>query len=320
MCFDIFCAICGNPCNSSEWVYKLFLSCIEEYKQLSRKKKLDKNEIPRFNFIKGYYELTEKDPDFIKKFRNLNKITKWMNKCSILLIDNRVIHNVTEKNCNVVFYDNKNNQYEHIVNTIESPTEKTSNRGMFIHSDCLKYINNKYKIKLTFNDLPIIQNKIHLDKMVPYIDQGRIKKYQEQDFGFIDIIKNEEEFLCYSPLLKKKNIGQINKNVNKLKLKPHRKSPIVSATFYKNGDVKIGNNKMFWMKKQSKWVQINDNPIIITIETKKTNKSLNKIPYIGVYNTKPLFIMSLNIIRNKYIYKILTTKKYEDKILETQKN
>ena len=145
MCFDIYCCICGNPCHSSEMMCKWFTDIIDEYKILSQKTKLDKNEKFRIEFDKNYYELSQKDPKFINKFKELNRMTKWMNKCSMLLMDNKVIHNVTENDCNVGFYDKDKNRYEHIVEAVWKYNGQKDGMGIFIHSDCLKHINNKFK-------------------------------------------------------------------------------------------------------------------------------------------------------------------------------
>lgn len=63
---------------------------------------------------------------------------------------------------------------------------------------------------------------------------------------------------------------------------------------------------MFWMKKQGKLIQLNDKPITIIIE--------NNIPFIGVYNTQPIFLTTCTVINGKWIYKILTTSEYKNKI------
>jgi hypothetical protein len=73
---------------------------------------------------------------------------------------------------------------------------------------------------------------------------------------------------------------------------------------------------MFWIKKQGKWVQLNDKPIIVSIDSKTDNKKLNKIPYIGLYNIKPIFLQSVDTVRKIRKYKILTTDKYKDKIIK----
>lgn len=174
-CWDVYCPICGTTCNSSETMYKWFIDNIKEYKQLVKKETLSKNEKSSFKFVREYFEITQKDPTFINKFKKLNKITKWINKCSILLTNNKVIHNISETQCNVVFCDKQGNCYEHIVGQIESQIEKTENRGIFIHTDCWKYINREYNMTLKFGDLPVRQESIYLDKIFPYINQGKIK-------------------------------------------------------------------------------------------------------------------------------------------------
>ena len=96
--------------------------------------------------------------------------------------------------------------------------------------------------------------------------------------------------------------------------------PNVSATFYKPGDIKIGNNNKFWYIKNNKWNQLNENIVSIklNIDYTKLKKSqlkfLNSIQMIGHYNTSPLFIKSIIINKNNYIITLLTTNNLKNMI------
>ena len=118
--------------------------------------------------------------------------------------------------------------------------------------------------------------------------------YQKQDYDFPQIIKDRKQYLCLSPLLDGKNITQINKNIRALNLKndPKRKGPAVSATFYKTGDIKLGNNGMFWTISKGKWAEIKEKPKRIKIKLNNDTTPINKIPFIGQHNTKPIFLLS----------------------------
>lgn len=266
-CYDIFCFICGNP-NRAVWNVEL-----DEYLDelnLSDSKK---------NII-------------IQNFQNLYHNSKWLNNCTLLLQNNEVIHNLKEYSCNTDFRDSNNNKYDVIAYNSDN---KKIPLGIFLHTDCWNFIKQKYNIELKCNDLP---PAIDFQNIYENIDYGDIEDYWGQDFDFIQATIDNKLYLCSSPLKNDKNITQIKKNINKLKLKndPKRKGPSCSATFYKEGDIKLGNNNHFWKIKKNKWAEIKD-PIII----KKFNLNFNELnikqkkfiidmPWIGTHNKFPNFL------------------------------
>jgi hypothetical protein len=267
-CWDIFCFICGNPCHSINYTNEDLLNIKLDYST---------NKI-----------------DIIDELQKLSKNVKWMNNCTMLLEDNTVIHGVKEVKYNVGFMK-KNIHYEHIYISYQKNINNFN--GFFIHTDCWNFIKNTYNINLKFSNLP--PYKLTYEKIFN-INYGDIEKYWSQFFDFPQIVLDNKSYLCSSPFKNDKNISQIKKNINKLKLKndPNRKGPSVSATFFKENDIKLGNNKKFWIIKSNKWKQINEQ--VIKIKIKITNeqviqrKIIEKIPYCGYYNTKPIFIKSYN--------------------------
>ena len=105
-----------------------------------------------------------------------------------------------------------------------------------------------------------------------------------------------------SPLVStnKKNIIRIKKIIQQLNIKKEKRpSPSVSATFYKNNEIKLGNDNFFWIIKNGRWNKIKDEVFKKTIIfDKKFNKNvkmlsiINKIPAIGEYNNEPLFVLN----------------------------
>jgi hypothetical protein len=90
--------------------------------------------------------------------------------------------------------------------------------GVFIHTDCYKYIKLKFNIKLKYSNLPLIDNrKKNYYKPFEYINYGDIENYWHQDFQFEKLYIDNKQYLCSSPLKNDKNISQINKNVNAMK-------------------------------------------------------------------------------------------------------
>ena len=289
-CWDVFCFICGNPCHS------MFDNHIKEIK-----KYIDEDINSSYSpYFKKKIKQFKACSNLINNLKELYKKTKWMNKCSMLLVDDKIIHNMKEINCNVAFSNNKTGA-EHISMGLD--VEPFDNgKGIFIHTDCWKYIKKNYNINLKFSNLPpYIIDKKNYNKLFN-INYGEIEKYWHQDFNFIDIAIDKKEYLCLKPDLEDKNISQIKKNISQLKLKndPDRKGPIVSATFYNEGDIKIGINKNFWIIKGKKWVEINEKPIKIKVNinfsklTNKQRKFFYGIKYIGEYNKNPIFYLSSN--------------------------
>lgn len=264
----MYCFICGNSCHPfNEGIFYEF----ENIENQSNK-------------------------NMIFKLKDLYDKTKWLESCTLLLENNQVIHGAEEHSCSIDFYKGREH-YEHI------SCAKFTNKNLkciFLHDDCYQYVKTKYGIELTFGHLPPYNVKsINLFN----IKYGEIEKYQKQDYDFPQIIKDRKQYLCLSPLLDGKNITQINKNIRALNLKndPKRKGPAVSATFYKTGDIKLGNNGMFWTISKGKWAEIKEKPKRIKIKLNNDTVPINKIPFIGQHNTKPIFLLSLDILKNKKI-------------------
>ena len=291
-CYDIFCFICGNPCHSmfkdSE---KFFLEEIESYK-LHKKSKY-------YQSVKKWYDAYESKRDIIQEIKKTIKSTEWMNKCTMLLATNEIIHGCRESSCNIQFV-NKNNNYFH--DPDGSFKNWSMSYGIFIHTDCWKFICKTYGIKLKYSDIPIFVSKNYL-KPIEFINYGKIENYWSQDFQFIEIVIDKNVYLCSSPLLKDKNISQIKSNFSKLKIKPERPSPRTSATFYKSNTYKIGENKNIWFIKNNKWFELKDKIVEETVEypiAKLSDvKFINKLKYIGEINSTPIFVKNINKNKKK---------------------
>jgi len=299
-CWDVFCFICGNPCHS----------IIDNYEYLNEE---IKSSYPKY--AKDILKRLQSRKNLITEIKKLSKDVKWMDKCSILLENNKVIHGVKEMNCNVVFCKN-NECYEHISMSLDQYDNEKHPTGFFIHTDCWKYIQKNYNINLQFSHLPpyVLKQPKNFD-----INYGDIEKYWEQDFNFPEVVFDNKQYLCSSPLKNDKNISQIKKNISKFKLKndPNRKGPAISATFYKEGDIKIGSNNNFWIIKGNKWVEMNEKPIKIKIKVKfdklekKQIKFLYNISYIGQYSKNPIFLISID----KNDVELVLLESYKDKLI-----
>jgi hypothetical protein len=314
-CWDVFCCICGNPLK-----VEYTLNGINDFiKEIYNSDKINSS---YSSTTKKLIKKIKLSKNIINDLNDLNKTGKWMNKCTMLLVNNQVIHNLTEISCNINFC-NKKICTTHIgswTGTNECSYKSSSNCGIIIHTDCWKFIKKNYKINLNFNMLPKLEYYNHNKNF--NINYGDIEKYWNQEFNFCELLLDNKKYLCSSPLNNDKNIKQIKKNINYFKFKhdPKRIGPYVSATFYNDGDIKIGKNKYFWIKKNNKWTQINEKPINITIKinTKKINKKqssfLDTLPFIGQYNINPIFIISSTGSNNTVTLELVLIESYKNKL------
>ncbi len=307
-CWDIFCFACGNPCHSLSSHYIEFI--INLYKNNVN---ISDNTIKNSKLSSYDKELIKKiisDKDFFSKLKTLYKNSLWLNKCTFLTVDDRIIHGCKEIGCSIDFVDSKRNKYFHdFYNLInEIPTTKT-NSGIFIHSDCWKYIKSTYKINLKYSDIPVIPNPKNFTKINPKINYGLIEKYWEQDFLFINTIFDSNEFMCESPFSNKKNESRIKKILSQFKINTDikRTGPSVSATFYPESTYKIGIDKEIWEKKSGKWIKLKEpvEKISIKVDLNKLDKKLSnyfkKIVCIGEPSLTPLFISSMKPDKKLYL-------------------
>lgn len=279
-CWDCFCFICGNTCHEP----------------------LKTDDID--------YNV----PNIFKK-----KL-KWLNKCTFLTPSNKIIHNCKETDCNIIFKDNKNNKYEQLTkynkpsHPIDKEFKELTDIGIFLHTDCWMFIKKEYGLELKYGDLPIFYKNISIDKIFSQINYGLIEKYWSQDFNFKGVSDDGNEYLCESPVKNTKNATRIKKIISEFRIKntKERKSPLTSATFYKEKDIKIGNDNNFWIKSGSRWIKMDGVNIIDKITIKLTDKKqiniIKNIPPIGYYNTKPIFIKSIEKKKKEYVINIVRLK------------
>lgn len=281
---------------------------------------LDEN-IKHTPFMRKKGNKIKENPDVIDKITKLEKNTRWMNKCTMLLNNNKIVHGVKEDSCNINFCKN-GECYQHGdfgYDKFYSPG------GIFIHTDCWKYIKINYNIELKFSNLPKITDPFKN----PLFDftYGEIKNYWEQDFDFLNLVIDKKEYLCSSPLKNEKNITQIKKIINQLKIKndPERKGPAVSATFFNTNDIKLGSNKKFWIVKNNKWVEINEKIIKMNVilDLDKLNNRQKKYAYSMCYqaetsNTDHVFMISSKPLKQKNTFEIkfVLTESYKDELMK----
>ena len=306
-CFDIYCFICGNSYKSYDWI-----DLIDE----------------------------QKDKPSEQLYNNIQKKLLWLNKCTILLANNKVVHSCESYDCGNSFISKNtkngkseiysvnlfaNNFYGNIYfnNKIQ---QSLNNIGIFLHTDCWMFIKMKYGIELKFKDLPIDRtNKLPSQIPINKMNYGIISTYWNDNMRFDEMYLDKNIWMAYSPLQDTHEIVKIKARIlriiSQLKLKKDKRSgPSVSATFYKNKDIKYGNNNKFWIKKIDKWTQMTDEIITFKyIINNKENDTLKRyiktIPQIGEYINKPLYIESFDCNKSiTFIGTDITIKELQKKL------
>lgn len=268
-CWDIACVICGAP--------------------------------PTSSMMGGRDDYTGEILPELKKYI---KVIKWMNTCTILTADGDSIHGLNETDCNVAFSSPKTKMHYETVKY--SVPDKYNRYGIFLHTDCCKYVEKQIGSKLTMGHFPdhMIDSYMNYVKGISY---GGIENYFQQDFNIIQLNLDKKDFMVYSPMgtgpTNKKNQQRINKVITQLKLKgkSDRKGPPVSASFYKNNIYKIGMDKQIWVTSKGKWVPYKCGVIIKSIQS--LNKDRNKINLMRMLKGVETMQSSSNPLFHRFIIK-----------------
>jgi hypothetical protein len=243
----------------------------------------------------NFINLLENDPRAVA----LNKQTAWINKCAMLLADNTVVYNVYESDCNINFV--KDNLF-FLGDKKVSPFvfDEYTNHGIFVHMDCLAFVKKYYGVNLKYGDLPINHDLQRIPLPFKY---GEISKYWSQHLDYIKMIDDGNIYMALSPLKNPENATRIKKIISQFKLKKEKRTgPSISATFFKSGDIKIGNNGNMWEISGGKWKEIRGKKMVKTEIIIKSNekdfiknmKKISGISQIGESSRVPVFIQSIN--------------------------
>lgn len=270
-CADLFCFVCGNRYDSFDNFLDDYLQQIEEY------------------------GLKIKETDL----KTAVKKSAWMGNITMLLSDGEIVHDCVNENCYNGFMNRSNYKgYLHL-----EQTDEFEPYGIFLHTDCWKYIQKKYGIDLTYNDLPIILAPDMDPFQYVHIKYAKIKQYWSQDFKLLDLLENKHMYMLESPLVdNKQNITRINKILTQFKIKnkkdrAKRKSPNVSATFFDEGVYKFGSDGNLWIIKNKKWVLTDEKFVTVTHffhPKKKRDKKIYQLPRIYDSTKVPIYIDKIN--------------------------
>jgi len=207
------------------------------------------------------------------------KCKKWMRNCTILLNNNNVVHNTKEIACNNYFYDKKKKQ--HFTSLIYFPKS-----FIVVHTDCWKFCKKELQISLKYSDFPFHKISSNNFFLINGINYKPIINYLEQYYNIDEYL--ETGYSLDSPI-KNQFLSKIIKNtISQLNIKKERIGPSISATYYKNNDILIGNDDKIWKINNKKWVRANDiilQKLSIKIPvTKKNQKLLEDVSKYFSYN------------------------------------
>lgn len=250
--YDIYCPFCGLPSYNDDITYII----------------KDKEVPPLYQKDYTLQQLLNNSDklSFISNKKNNN----WLNKCSLLLNNGKVYHNL--KNINLLNkFKIKDKYIDKYIDDIY-PNVLGTSFAIFLHTDCYKYIEKKLKYEITFKHIAYLNmNDKSLFKNILY----PTSLYNQQTFDFIGLSLNNKDYII-SPIKNGINNKFIDKVINKTKIKDFiknekRPSPSYPASLVPNNYYGLGNNKKIWKKEKSKWKQ---QPTTIT-------KSLNNKKYIS---------------------------------------
>ena len=69
-----------------------------------------------------------------------------------------------------------------------------------------------------------------------------------------DMVRDGNWYMSQSPL-NRNNAKRIDKILSQYKIQTNRVGPSASATFYDTETIKIGNDEVFWIKRNGKWTK-----------------------------------------------------------------
>jgi len=290
---DTYCFICGITTTGIHWYendieYLMDIINTGEFNLPSKSKTYKSHLLKKTHKITPSLLLNYKK--YVTDIKKLRSRFKWCDQI-YLITNDKVIKNIKNlKPGDYGSYYNKSKSYE-----TQKFMWEDENRALICHKSCYKLINNKFNYKLEIDD---IKNKLNDNSILT--DYGKtVNKYVGfQDFPWTSmIINNSANFetimaankklkindnninFLTDPLKNNKNAKRIidiwnpiiknlkSKSISKLisksksKLKKSRPSPSESATLYKIGKKKKGN----------------DGNIYVVIETKNKVKRWKKL-------------------------------------------
>ena len=234
--WQTYCPLCGFGFNPFDFEYDI-LHLSKYYKEK------EKNKLSKFlNKLLG-----EDKSKWNKKIKELNSKFKWMSKYGLLLPNEFKKTGIDYEEQGIA------NNYP-ICSIITYLPEKE--RAFMIHIDCYNLIpasNKKTFYKQIYPMVYTKKNEIHKHPSgyIKGINYGCMKKFAIQDYMWFDAILDNCFYFRDDNKIKK-NINIIIKSKKKL-----RPSPTESATVFKEGTVRKGNDNKLYIVRNNKWKIVN---------------------------------------------------------------
>jgi hypothetical protein len=204
-----------------------------------------------------------------------------MHKCALLLNSNNVVFDTEEIACNTNFYDKKKKQ--NFTSLLYFPKS-----FIVVHTDCWKFCKKELGLLLKYSDFPFHKISPNFYFAIDVVNYKPIMNYWEQSFKVDEYLESptKNAFLAkfikntISQLkIKKDRIGNykfviIKSLISQSEIKD---LPSISATYYKNNDLLIGNDGKIWKINNKKWVKaadITSRKLFIKIPVTKKNQQL----------------------------------------------
>jgi hypothetical protein len=193
---------------------------------------------------------------------------KWMHKCALLLNNNNVVFDTEEIACNMNFYDKKKKQ--NFTSLLYFPKS-----FIVVHTDCWKFCKKELGVSLKYSDFPLHKISPNHFFSIDGVNYKPISNYWEQYFRIDEYLK--AGYSLDSPAKNQALAKFIKNTISQLKIKKDRMGPSISATYYKNNDLLIGNDGKIWKINSKKWVKavdITSRKLSIKIPVTKKNQQL----------------------------------------------
>jgi hypothetical protein len=207
----------------------------------------------------------------------------WLKDCYSLLSNNNLYKKAIVEDCDEHFDETEYKLFSH---------RYRFNQILEVHKLCYNIIQDETKIKLKYSDFLNNNPRKKSMYLLDYVNYGLIEKYTTQEFiwNMQELAGNKKlREILLNPLKNKENKTRLLKIFKQFKIKPDRKGPNISATFFKNNTYLIGNDNNLWKIKNKKWTKVetiterikfNDN----TTFKKYVIPDLEKLSLIGSYN------------------------------------
>lgn len=242
------------------------------------------------------------------------KISNDLNNLVFLTFDNKVIRRCSGSDGYYNCEDDKNkyNYFFGARNYFSKYMNTLFTCGVFCHSKCYDFLSEQYNVDLTYSKLPQVVFNSDVAIINPIMsapNYGKIEKYWNQYFDqdHTMITNNDLYLLDLDDNRTQKQIKLNLKHFGIDNITLDVESPQISAKYFEEAMIKIGQNKRFWKNVDNNWELLDDEVKIVKFSLKekilqskakknkinKLKKFVNSIPSATEWNSICLFIVDI---------------------------